>query len=45
VDPAADPAIAAIQELRQLVTADRTITADLVPVRDGVLVVTKQPLA
>ena len=45
VDPAADPAIAAIQELRQLVTADRTITADLVPVRDGVLVVTKHPPA
>lgn len=42
VDPAADPAIAAIQELHRLVTADRSITADLVPVRDGVLVVSKQ---
>ncbi|MGH7234826.1 MAG: O-methyltransferase [Nitrospiraceae bacterium] len=45
VNPATDPAIAAIQELRRLVTADRSITANLVPVRDGVLVVTKAPPA
>lgn len=45
VEPAGDPAIAAIQELKRLVTSERGITADLVPVRDGVLVVTKKPQA
>jgi caffeoyl-CoA O-methyltransferase len=40
VDPTRDPAVAAIQELACLTRADTRISAQLVRVRDGVLVVT-----
>ncbi|HTL60239.1 MAG TPA: class I SAM-dependent methyltransferase [Chthoniobacterales bacterium] len=40
VDPSLDPAIAAIQELAQLIRSDNRINSQLMAVRDGVLVVT-----
>lgn len=40
VDPSLDPAIAAIQELTRLIRSETRISAELTPVRDGVLVVT-----
>ncbi len=40
VDPTKDPAIAAIQELARLIQSDTRISAQLMGVRDGVLVVT-----
>ena len=40
VNHAKDPAIAAIQELARLLQSDTRVTAELVGVRDGVLVVT-----
>jgi len=40
VDPSLDPAIVAIQELARLIRCDTRINAELIPVRDGVLVVT-----
>jgi caffeoyl-CoA O-methyltransferase len=39
VDPSLDPAIAAIQELASLIRSDTRINAELMAVRDGVLVV------
>ena len=39
VDPSLDPAIAAIQELAGLIRSDTRINAELMAVRDGVLVV------
>ena len=39
VDPSQDPAIAAIQELARLIRSDTRINSELMPVRDGVLVV------
>ncbi|MEW6248400.1 MAG: O-methyltransferase [Nitrospirota bacterium] len=41
IDPAQDPAIAAIQELARLTQSDPRISAQLTGVRDGVLVVTR----
>ena len=43
VDPTRDPAIAAIQELASLVQSDARVNAQLMGVRDGVLVVTWAP--
>lgn len=40
VDPTKDPAIAAIQELARLIRSDTRISARVMGVRDGVLVVT-----
>lgn len=40
IDPTKDPAIAAIQELANLVQSDARVNAQLMGVRDGVLVVT-----
>lgn len=40
VNPTEDPAIAAIQELARLIRSDTRISAQLMGVRDGVLVVT-----
>ena len=40
VDPKRDPAIAAIQELASLVQSDARVNAQLMGVRDGVLIVT-----
>jgi caffeoyl-CoA O-methyltransferase len=40
VDPTRDPAIAAIHELARLIQSDTRISAELMGVRDGVLVVT-----
>src|SRR5215467_4380945 len=40
VDPSLDPAIAAIQELTNLIRSNTRINAELMAVRDGVLVVT-----
>jgi len=40
VDPSLDPAIVAIQELARLIRSDTRINAELMAVRDGVLVVT-----
>lgn len=39
VDPSLDPAIAAIQELARLIRADTRLNCELMPVRDGVLVI------
>jgi predicted O-methyltransferase YrrM len=41
IDPTQDPAIAAIQELARLTQSDPGINAQLMEVRDGVLVVTR----
>lgn len=40
VDPQGDPSIAAVQELGRTLASDSRVTAELVPVRDGVMVIT-----
>jgi caffeoyl-CoA O-methyltransferase len=40
VDPAGDPSIAAVQELRRTLASDSRVTAELMSVRDGVMVIT-----
>lgn len=40
VDPHGDPSIAAVQELGRTLASDARVTAELIPVRDGVMVIT-----
>jgi caffeoyl-CoA O-methyltransferase len=40
VDPQGDPSIAAVQELSRMLSSDARVTAELVSVRDGVMVIT-----
>ncbi len=40
VDPKGNPSIAAVQELNRILASDSRVTAELVSVRDGVMVIT-----
>ena len=40
VDPKGDPSIAAVQELSRTLASDARVTAELVAVRDGIMVIT-----
>lgn len=42
VDPAGDPSIAAVQELGRTLASDSRVTAELMSVRDGVMVITSK---